>query len=76
MSKGLSLAAYLPDNPGELVGVAILDEKRKGEEENLDGQKYPQTFRRLLHFFDDLSTNYGSLDIFEQMKVMPIFLGP
>ena len=68
LSKGLSLAAYEPDSR-QIVGVAILDVKHKNDEETTDEKQYPEILKKLLHFFEDLSSDYGSLDIFQQLKV-------
>ena len=68
LSKGLSLAAFEPDSR-QIVGVAILDVKHKDDEETI-ADKHPEILKKLLHFFEDLSSNYGSLDIFQHLKVI------
>ena len=70
LKKGISLAAFAIDDPAKIVGVAVLDEKVKGQKESTDNNRtYPETFKKLEGFFVDLSTVFGSYDIFESLQV-------
>ena len=74
LKKGISLAAFAIDDPAKIVGVAVLDEKVKGQKEpTVNNRTYPETFKKLEGFFVDLSTVFGSYDIFEALKVCPTY---
>ena len=63
------MAAFAIDDPAKIVGVAVLDEKVKGQKEpTVNNRTYPETFKKLEGFFVDLSTVFGSYDIFEALK--------
>ena len=78
IAKRHSLAAFLPGKD-DIVGVIILDEKVKTRQSppDLAKQGFPETFIKLDKFFQDLTTNYGSMDVFEKLetnRVLDIFM--
>lgn len=80
LRQQLSLAAFIPKT-GQIIGVVINEAKRASEcpdqgdceegesGDNLKCNQFPTTFKRLVRFFDDLCSDFGTLNVFDEYQI-------